>query len=118
MVRRNGIITAAVIYKLKLGRKVFLAGQNGTAQGKSDLFKIMSEDLAQKDRNAWQEVSEAPEHILLNKLGGTPIPNYIAKKVLEDDGKPVLRLDPDGFHYDRKIGNDVYTKVMVGNIKL
>lgn len=116
LVRRNEKIAAAIAYKMRYGRKAFLAGSDGTTDGKRDLIKIMKEDLDIKDRGAWVEVSGAPEHIYLDKLGGVPIPNVLAKEILEADDKKVLELNSDGYHYTRNIGGKPYEKIMVGNI--
>lgn len=116
LVRREGDrITAAVIYKLKWGRKAFLAGSDGTIQGKTDLKKIMKEDSNLFDRHFWAEVSHGAERAY-SKAGAVPIPNELAKEILKIDGKNVTNLNPDGYHYSRKIGNDEYEKLMVGNI--
>ena len=116
LVRRNGKIVAAVAYKEQNGRKAFLAGTDGSAQGKLDLKKIIHEDAVRDERNAWAEVSGAPEKIFTRE-GFVPIPNEQAKEILEKQGKKVLELDSDGYHYKRKIGGDVYRKLLVGKLK-
>jgi hypothetical protein len=115
LVRKGGKIVAAALYKITNGRKLVLAGSDGTAEGKKSLYDILSEDIRLKSRNTWAEVSEAMEHLYLNKLGGVPISNNLAEKVLAQSGKQITKLD-DGYHYIRKIGNQPYVKIMVGNL--
>ena len=38
----------------------------------------------------------------------------IAQKIMKD--KPFVKIHDDGFHYDRIIGGEVHTKIMVGNV--
>lgn len=116
LVRRNGKIDAAIIYKQKLGRKAILAGCDGTPQGKQDLFSIIREDAKMEDRHAWVEVSGAPEY-LYKKYGHVPIPNEVAEEILAKMGKKIDQLNPDGYHYTRKIGGDSYEKLMMGTLQ-
>lgn len=112
--RRNGVITCAVIYKMGSSkRKLILCGTDQTPQGKQDLYKILNDDMTLVDRNSWGEFSEAVEHNLL-KWGYTPLPNYVAAKVLNNLGKTV-KLEDDGIHYTRKVGGKFITKAMFGN---
>ncbi len=112
----GGKIVAAVIYKTQLGRKAFLAGSDGTTEGKQALYSIIREDATQKERNAWVEVSGAPEH-LYAKYGHIPIPNEVAKEILEKIGKKVTALSSDGYHYTRKIGGTEHEKIMMGTVQ-
>lgn len=113
MVRRSGKIVCVVVYSFKRGgRKMCYGGTDGTPQGKSDFYKIMSEDINMLDRKAWAEVSEKMEYLYL-KNGAVPIPNTIAKQIMSD--KEFVSLDPDGYHYIRSIGGILATKMMVGN---
>ena len=117
LVRKGGKIVAVVAYKQKFGRKAFLAGTDGTKEGKEALYSIIREDAKLKDRGAWIEVSGKPEY-LYKKYGHVPIPNDVAEKVLNSLGKSVLSKNPDGYHYTRKIGNDQYEKIMMGELKI
>lgn len=116
LVRRNGKIVAAVVYKLKMGRKAFLAGTDGTREGKEGLYSIIKEDASREERNAWVEVSGKPEY-LYKKYGHVPIPNDIAEQILAKMGKKVEEKNSDGYHYTRKIGDDHYEKIMMGTLK-
>ena len=115
MVRRNNKIVSVVMYKTTGGRKVVLAGSDGTPEGKKGLYDTLAEDIKLQDRNTWAEVSGAMEHIYINKLGGIPIPNDKAEKVLKQLGKEINKLE-DGYHYTRIIGDSEHTKIMVGNL--
>lgn len=109
LVKKNGKIVAIKAYKDKHGRKGFAAGSDGTVEGKKGVLSIFSEDI--KHKRAWVEVSGAPE-VVAKKLGGQPLPNTMAAELT---GKKILRLDPDGFHYDRIIGGKRYTKMIIGH---
>lgn len=118
LVRKNNKIIAALIYKLDDNtRKYNLLGTDGTKEGKSALFKILEDDIAFFDRGAYGEISDAVEHIYLNKLGGKPLSNKLARYILKTKfNKEVFELDPDGIHYTRMINGKPKRKVMVGNI--
>ena len=60
------------------------------------------------------EVSDKMEYIYINKKGAVPVPVEVAQKIMKD--KPFVKIHDDGFHYDRIIGGEVHTKIMVGNI--
>lgn len=110
---KNGKVYACAIYTFKRGgRKLMYCGTDGTPEGKKALYRIISDDLRLIDRKAWAEVSDAMEHIYINKHGATPIPAEVAQQLLKD--KPFIKIHDDGFHYDRYIGGEVHTKIMVG----
>jgi predicted esterase YcpF (UPF0227 family) len=112
---KNGKLCAVAVYTFKRGgRKLMYCGTDGTSQGKDCLMTIIGDDLRLKDRNAWAEVSDKMEHIYINKKGATPVPAEIAQKIMKD--KPFVKIHDDGFHYDRIIGGEVHTKIMVGNV--
>lgn len=114
LVRKNNEIVAVVCYSRKRGgRKLVYCGQNGTDIGKNALYKILEEDIKILDRNAWEEVSGAMEHILLKK-GAVPLPAKYVEKLMPD--KEILSYDNDGIHYTRLIGNIKVTKCLFGNI--
>lgn len=108
--KRDGKITAVNMYKKQHGRKSIAAATDTTAQGKDDLKKTKLEDHEHK--RAWGEVSGKVAH-LHSKLGTPDIPAHRAKELL---GKDVKHHD-DGVHYDRKIGDQMHTKKMVGHPK-
>lgn len=111
LVIRNGKVTAVNLYSPKFGRKSIASATDGTQQGKKDFLKNKLEDHTQE--RAWGEVSGAVEHIS-KKLG---IPNVPANQAADLLGKDV-DIDPNSeYHYNRKIGNKVYTKTIVGHPK-
>lgn len=115
LVRRNNKITAVCIYSYKRGgRKSCYLGSDGTEQGKTDLYKIISEDAKLTDRQQYGEYSGKMVSVQL-KNGCMPIPNVIAKEVMKD--KKFLEFKDDGYFYVRMIGGDPHTKIMMGNYK-
>lgn len=113
IVKRNGSITSCSCYKISNhGRKLICGGTNGTEQGKNDLFMIIREDINNKDRNAFSEVSGKLEHIYL-KNGASPIQNFLVSSIINKE----VELDSDGFHYYRNIKGQKIKKILVGNVK-
>lgn len=114
MVRKNSKIVAVKVYSQKRGgRKACYCATDGTKEGKEALYKIIDEDMSQAGRQAWAECSGKMEHIYI-KHGATPIPAEIAQKIMKD--KKFISINPDGYHYTRKIGGEPHEKMMVGNL--
>lgn len=109
---RDGKITTLTVYKDKNGRKIIACGTDDTPQGKADFMRLKTEDHTMA--RAWAEASGAVEN-LLKKIGMPTVPSSLAAKLT---GKEILRHDVNGTHYDRKIGNDVHTKTILGHPKL
>lgn len=112
LVRRDGKIVAAAVYKDKNGRKLIGAGYDGSQQGKVDILKTYLEDI--KQARAWGEYSGRLETTML-KYGGVPIPNKFAEYILQ---KPIKSLNPDGYHYTREIGGEYHEKIIIGKLDL
>lgn len=112
-VKRGDKITAVNLYKDQFGRKSVATGHNGTEQGKSDWKQVASEDIKQKDRNVWGEVSGGSERAK-KKLGAEEIPY---EKVPELTGKETKRVG-DTNRYVRMIGGEPHEKVAIGNPKI
>jgi hypothetical protein len=112
MIVRDGVVTAANVYKDTAGRKSVASGTNGTPQGKQDWALIKSEDI--KLGRAWGEVSGAAESIM-KKMGAKPLSNKFAAALT---GKEILELNPDGFHYTRLIQGEPHEKIIYGTINL
>jgi hypothetical protein len=134
MVRHNGKIVAGAVYKNKPGesggRKLVAVGGDGSEKGGRSAGKIMVDDLVQKRSHA--EVSDKALTSLKKGLlrVGSHINHHIKKydeaKVFharngdeirrppQDD--PDLKRHPDlvGHLYQRKIGGEWHTKVLVG----
>lgn len=111
LVRKNNKIIAVKLYKDDQGRKSIAAGTDGSNEGKLWLVKMFQEDI--KLDRAWGEFSGKAEHLML-KYGGIPIPNELAGEILN---KPIISLNPDGFHYTREIMGEPHEKIIIGNIK-
>ena len=112
IVKRNGKVTAFRIYKDKFGRKGIATASDGTERGKKDINLITKQDLEMK--RGWSEVSDKAEGYM-KKMGAVPVSNKYVKLLLP--GKDI-KLDDDGFHYYRKIGDKVIRKVIVGFPKI
>lgn len=109
-VKRNGKLSSVNLYKKQHGRKSIASATDGTAQGKKDFMKTKLEDHEHK--RAWGEVSGKVASIH-KKLGTPDIPSKKAGKLLGKKIKP----HADGVHYDRKLGDKMHTKKMVGHPK-
>jgi hypothetical protein len=107
VVTRDGRVSACTLYRDKFGRKSIASATDGSTQGKLDLRMIKSED--HREQRAWGEVSGAMEH-MAKKMG---VPSIPASEVPSLTGKEVTP-HPDGVHYDRRIGNDIHTKMAIG----
>lgn len=112
LIKRDGHITAVGIYRDMMGRKSIASGTNGSDQGKRDYLMIKSEDL--RFHRAWAEVS-GPAEKMLARSGAKPIPNTFAGVLT---GKDITELNPDGFHYTRRISGEPYEKVIYGFVAL
>lgn len=112
LVRRDGKIVAANLYKDAFGRKMIACATDGSVKGKQDLKKIKSDDL--KLQRAWGEASGKVESLFL-KLGAVPLSNKFAAKLTK---KEILGYDVDGIHYTRLIGGEPHSKVIFGFPKM
>jgi len=108
IIRKGGTIIAVKIYKDKYGRKSIGSAHDGTPQGKSELIKMVVDDIRHK--RMWGETSHGLEKFYV-KQGLAPIPNKYAEKILE---KPIISLDPDGIHYTREIQGAPHVKAIYG----
>lgn len=111
LVRKDSKIVAVMIYKDDQGRKGIAAGTDGSTEGKKWLMKMFKEDVDLE--RSWGEFSGKAEHLML-KSGGVPIPNSLAAQILN---KPILDLNPDGFHYTREIMGEPHEKILIGSLK-
>lgn len=107
LVRRNGRIILAVIYKLRNGRKSVAMGQDGSKEAKAELLKIIAEDI--KHERCWAEVSGAAAKFFL-RAGMPPVENKHAEQLL---GKHILGLH-GAYVYSRLIAGHAHRKVIVG----
>ncbi len=119
LVRKGNKIVACQIYKLtNHGRKVVLGGaRKDDVTGETDpvakdaFYKIVDDDVKLTDRMAYAEVSDAMEHIYINKKGAQVIPAETVQKLLPHKQ---IQIQPDGYHYTRMIDGEPITKIMVG----
>jgi hypothetical protein len=111
LVRKEGRIVAAAVYKDQRGRKAIAKGYDGSEIGKRSVVQIYKEDA--KMNRSWGEFSGKPEAIML-KYGAVPVHNDAVEAIL---GKPIESKDADGFHYIRLIKGEPYRKILIGNVK-
>jgi hypothetical protein len=110
LVKKDGVLKVAVIYKDKGGRKLVAIGTDGSADAKREMGKILVRDLA----HAYTEVSGAPE-AMIKKLHAEVIKQYlIPPEQVQDILKVEVRPAADGIHYERVIGGRWVTKMMLG----
>ena len=132
LIRRGNKIVACAVYEFRKAndskatffdpkrdeRKLRYVASDGSEQGKKDIRTLIEDDIRLADRGFWGEVSGKMENMYI-KRGAIPIPNTIAKDVLDAMGKKVKELDSDGYHYFRKIGdNPRARKMLIGNANI
>lgn len=114
-VRRNGKISAVMLYKEQHGRKAIAGASDGSHNGKKDFALIAKEDNRQK--RSWTEVSHGAEKAM-NALN---VPKIANDKVEYLTGKKIVP-DADGVHYTRQVGGDstkpAVRKVAFGHPKI
>ena len=97
LVRKNNKIVAGILYRDLAGRKIRLVLHDDSEQGRNWVKKILKDDIALG--RSWGEVSGALEHVMM-KLGAKPIPAVKAEEIL---GKPLQKIESDGYHYRRLV---------------
>jgi len=70
--------------------------------------------LALDLERSYVEASGAIEKIILKIIGDDTEKKIPASQLKPLTGKEPLAIDDDGYHYQRKIGNNVHTKAMYG----
>lgn len=111
VVRRGNKVSAVAAYRDQHGLKSICAAMDGSFRGKRDILMLFQEDV--RMQRSWAEVSHKVEKMKL-RLGFLPVPNVYAEDLLN---KPILNLSDDGYHYDRIIGGELRTKMIVGWVK-
>lgn len=107
LVRKNGIIILAVVYKENQGRKLVAVGHDGSKEAKDALKQIIAEDI--KMNRMWAEVSGSMATFCLNN--GLPVvPNTNVGELL---GKEIISKDGE-YKYTRVIGGSPHEKIIVG----
>lgn len=129
--KKNGKVTAAVMYKDKGGRKSVAMGTDGTPTGLNALKTIQQSDLSRG--NGYSEVS-GPALSFIKRLMGGDIkqyaihPNDFKQHGITEPIRPAPSDDPEVLRhpelkdhfYQRELGGGWKTKVMIGkpNVKL
>lgn len=124
--KQDGAIKAVALYKnnSEHGRKRVAVATDGSIEGKASLSKMMSADMTQKRsygelsgsalKMAKRSVPDIEKHV---------IPTSHVKKISQgDEILPVPHDDPEAkahpeltkHLYQRKIGSEIHTKLMVG----
>ncbi len=126
--RKDGDIIAVLMYKEKSGRKVVTVCSDGTLEGKRALAKMMLDDMLQN--RAYCEVSGPALTFMKRQMGSDAIRSRaitidrVRRVLSRDEIVPVLpEDDPDRqrhpdlaeYFYQREIGGQLHTKVMLGN---
>lgn len=110
LVRRGNELLAGAIYKDTHGHKLRLVFHNNTPAGKDALRRLLHDDIL--DGYAWGEFSGRLEKVL-RRFGAMPIPARKAEKIL---GKPIEKIDPDGYHYWREVyPGHLARQILLGN---
>lgn len=122
LVVRNKEVVAVALYKDKGGRKRVAVATNGTEEGKKELTRIYQDDF---DR-AYFEVSGLSLGLIAKTVGVEFVKKYIktvdeakaisGEELLPPSEKAMMEKFPQlvPFMYDRKIGDELHTKVMLG----
>lgn len=112
LVKKDGKIITARMYKDKEGRKVVASGTDGSRESVKTYREITKEDL----KRSYVEVSDKPLDSLKKMLGDDFFKYAITvsaaqKKMPDDELIPI-----DDYYYQREIGGQLKTKIMMGNI--
>ena len=100
-----GDIIALSLYRIDRGgnKRYCSASRKSDPAYKAAVQAIIKNDIEPYDNWYWAEVSNKIEHYF-KKLGGNPIPNYLAYKFLRKPKKDIILLD-DGVHYQRRLNS-------------
>jgi hypothetical protein len=97
LVESDGCFVAGIIFRQFKGRKMRLVLHNDTREGKDTLKKLLVDEFL--SGRCWGECSGHLERVLREHNVST-IPNTRAAAIL---GKDIVKLDPDGMHYEREV---------------
>lgn len=125
--RHGGKVKAAVMYKDKNGRKMVAVGSDGSPEGKKAAGKMVTDDL--KTGRAYGEQSgpllaSIKKHVGAQHLQQHIVPFHEVHKHLdhddeirkppEDDAEVQAHPEFKDHFYQRKIGDQWHTKLMLG----
>lgn len=121
--RRDGRIVCAAFYKDSGGRKRVAVATDGSEEGKKQLAELMKQDYAR----AYFEISSKSLIFNVRNLGYDFVLKHakhpkLVEKITGDEIAPALPDDPEvkahpqlaKFFYQRKIGGEWHTKIMLG----
>lgn len=105
-------VIAALVFEPKKGRKIVALAADRSEHQRDTAIMTLGHLLRSQWKTAWSEVSEKAEKFALRNGGDTfRIPNRQASDLT---GKPILDINPDGFHYTRLIMGQAKEKLMLG----
>ena len=123
MIKKDGRIVAVRMYKDKLGRKSVAAGTDGSREG-INAFKMMSDEDLKKDRSYTEISGPVLAFVVKNNknIKEKCIPyNQVERLVGEEIRRPqstdlemIKYPELRDFFYQRFIGKQFYTKIMIG----
>lgn len=124
LAKKDGKVVAAALYKDKDGRKSVAVATNGTEEGKKHLAHIAKHDLI--NNRSYSEKSGPSLSFTKKSLGSDIVkhaihPDYV-KNIVSDEIRKPPENDPEivkhpelkDHFYQRKIGDEWHTKVMLG----
>lgn len=126
--KHDNKIVSVAMYKDKSGRKGVAYGTDGSEHGKVGLGDIMKNDMKQK--RSYSELSGAALSFLKRNLGHDKLRDFlihpdnvhhhldhddVIRKAPHDDPEVQKHLELKDHFYQRKIGDDWHTKIMLGN---
>jgi hypothetical protein len=121
--KENGKVRSVQLYKDKEGRKRVAVATDGSDAGKKGLAKMMKDDFTQK--RSYGEVSGPSLSFLKKHLPNVKdfaIPRHHASKLAKEETRVPPHDDPEvqkhpelkDHFYQRKIGGEWHTKIMLG----
>jgi hypothetical protein len=121
--RRDGKIVCVAFYKDSGGRQRVAVATDGSEEGKKQLAELMKQDYSR----AYFEISSKSLIFNVRNLGYDFILKHskhpkLVEKITGDEIVPALEDDPEvkahpqlkKFFYQRKIGGEWHTKIMLG----
>lgn len=105
-------VIAALVLEPKKGRKIVALAADCREEQRDTAIITLGNLLRDQWSSAWSEVSEKAEKFALRNGGADfRISNREAQALT---GKPILDLNPDGYHYTRMILGHAKEKLMLG----
>lgn len=126
LVKKSNKLVAVAIYKDKGGRKLVAIGGDGSDEAKKWILDILKNDLLLL--RSYSEISGPLLSFLKKNVGTDLLKSFVksvadVKKILPNDeilevdrNDPELKKHPElaDFFYQRDIGGDLHTKIMLG----